>query len=273
MSNEEMAQDEVQNGHSFLKALSIQTRVIGALIMRELHTRYGRENIGYLWMILEPALLAAAVAAFHSGSKNHYSTDILPVPFTIVGYTTYYMFRSIVNRAEGTIESNQSLLYHRRVTILDLSIARTILEFLSVLFTMILLIALASLFGLGNMPHRWLYLLGGFMLMTWLCFGLALIVTSWTYDNRTAARLVHPMTYLALPLSGAFVILSWVPEPYRSLLYWFPMVQIFEMIRYGQFQYAENIYFDVPYLILVCAILTYTGLILMRRLRHHIHLR
>ncbi|WP_242125517.1 ABC transporter permease [Sphingobium sp. Sx8-8] len=268
-----MTQEDKRDYHPFLAALSIQFRVIGALIMRELHTRYGRENIGYLWMILEPALLAAAIAAFHSGSKNHYSTDILPVPFTIVGYTAYYMFRAVVNRAEGTIESNQSLLYHRRVTILDLSIARTVLEFISVLFTMILLLTLAALFGLGDMPYRWIYLLGGFILMTWFCFGLALIVTSWTYDNRTAARLVHPMTYLALPLSGAFVILSWVPEPYRSLLYWFPMVQIFEMIRYGQFEYAESIHFDMLYIILICALLTYTGLILMRRLRHHIHLR
>ena len=39
---------------SFASALATQFRVIGALILRELHTRYGRENIGYLWMIGEP---------------------------------------------------------------------------------------------------------------------------------------------------------------------------------------------------------------------------
>ena len=43
------------------EGLRIQARVIGALMMRELHTRYGRENIGYLWLILEPMFLATAV--------------------------------------------------------------------------------------------------------------------------------------------------------------------------------------------------------------------
>ncbi len=52
---------------SFLRSLQAQGRVVGALIMRELHTRYGRENIGYLWMILEPMMFAAAVAVLHSG--------------------------------------------------------------------------------------------------------------------------------------------------------------------------------------------------------------
>ena len=40
--------------------------VIGALIMRELHTRYGRENIGYLWMVLEPMTLAVAVSSLRA---------------------------------------------------------------------------------------------------------------------------------------------------------------------------------------------------------------
>ena len=39
---------------SFLKGLSIQRRVLGALLLRELHSRYGRENVGYLWLIGEP---------------------------------------------------------------------------------------------------------------------------------------------------------------------------------------------------------------------------
>jgi capsular polysaccharide transport system permease protein len=91
---------------SLSDAFAVQMRVIGALIMRELHTRYGRENIGYLWMILEPALLATGVAAIHVGSGSHYSSDIRPVPFTVIGYGVFIIFRGIFTRAEGTIEIN-----------------------------------------------------------------------------------------------------------------------------------------------------------------------
>ena len=51
-----------------LDALGVQMNVIGALIMRELHTRFGRDNIGYLWVFAEPMLLAIAVAAMHAGN-------------------------------------------------------------------------------------------------------------------------------------------------------------------------------------------------------------
>ena len=36
---------------SFLESLLIQKRVIGALLMREIITRYGRNNIGFLWFV------------------------------------------------------------------------------------------------------------------------------------------------------------------------------------------------------------------------------
>lgn len=266
-------EDQERQRTSLIALFKVQCRVVGALIMRELHTRYGRENVGYLWMIVEPALLAGAVAIIHSGYKTHYGSDVRPVPFAIVGYTAYYMFRSIVNRSEGTIESNQSLLYHRSVTILDLTISRAILEFLSVLFTMVLLLVVADLMGFGDLPVRWLFLLGGFVLMTWFCFSLSLIVTAITYDNRTAGRLIHPITYLVLPISGAFFALAWIPQPYRSVLYWFPMVQIYEMMRYGQFQYADYEYFSIKYIFGSCFVLTFVGLVLVRRVRAHVHLR
>jgi ABC-2 type transport system permease protein/capsular polysaccharide transport system permease protein len=38
--------------HSF----EIQRRVIGALLMREVITRFGRHNIGFLWLFVEPMI-------------------------------------------------------------------------------------------------------------------------------------------------------------------------------------------------------------------------
>ena len=46
---------------SFAAGWRIQRRVIGALMIRELVTRFGRENIGFLWMMVEPLLFAGLV--------------------------------------------------------------------------------------------------------------------------------------------------------------------------------------------------------------------
>lgn len=46
---------------SFWESLAIQRRVIGALLMREIITRYGRNNIGFLWLFVEPLLMTLLI--------------------------------------------------------------------------------------------------------------------------------------------------------------------------------------------------------------------
>ena len=71
--------------HEFRRGLSVQLNVIGALLMRELHTRYGRENIGYIWLILEPLTLASVIAARFlpslrpSHGANHKAVNSAPI--------------------------------------------------------------------------------------------------------------------------------------------------------------------------------------------------
>ena len=112
--------------------MTVQAHVVGALLMRELHTRFGRDNIGYLWAIFEPGLLALAVTLLHVATSARTGFGLDPIPFWVVGYTPFCMWRFMVLRAEAAIESNRTLLYHRMVTITDLIFARGLLELASV---------------------------------------------------------------------------------------------------------------------------------------------
>ncbi|OSI13639.1 sugar ABC transporter permease, partial [Neisseria dumasiana] len=46
---------------TFWESLAIQKRVVGALLMREIITRYGRNNIGFLWLFVEPLLMTVLI--------------------------------------------------------------------------------------------------------------------------------------------------------------------------------------------------------------------
>lgn len=258
---------------SFLVALKVQLRVIGALILRELHTRYGRENVGYLWMFLEPMMLASVIGLLHyEAGHDIYGGDIKPLPFAVIGYTTFILFRGIVNRAEGSIEANAPLLYHRSVTVLDMIIARAVLEFFSVFCTFAIIITLVVFIGLANPPARPLYVILGWVLMLWYCLGHALIITAYTYERRTAGRFVHPYTYFMTGLSGAFYMMKWLPSGVREWAEWLPTTTIFETVRYGWFNAAKDDYCFYGYTIGVCLVTTWIGLIGVRRTRDHIHL-
>ena len=115
-------------GHEtlFRRALGIQLRVIGALLMREIITRYGRDNIGFLWLFVEPMMFTMGVTAVFS--LRHGNGPLPIIPFALTGYSTILLWRNGSNRCAKAIQPNMALLYHRQVTILDLFAARLLLE-------------------------------------------------------------------------------------------------------------------------------------------------
>lgn len=259
------------SGKSLYSGFIVQMRVIGALIMRELHTRYGRENVGYLWLIGEPLVLGSVIALMHSGQKTH-EGGIDPVAFTVIGYCIFIIFRGIVNRGEGTIEANGPLLYHRMVTIFDITLARAILEVAGCLMAFLVLLTVVILLGYAQLPVRPLYILLGIAFLAWISFGISMIIVGGTYENELLGRFVHPFTYFMMPLSGAFYEVRWIPQPYLDWLLWIPLPHIFEIVRYGQFPSATLEFVDFRYVTAFCMVLTLIGLISIRNARERVHI-
>lgn len=258
-----------------MDGLEGQRHVIGALIIRELHTRYGRDNIGYLWMLAEPMLLAGAVAILHVGSEGTgtiHGSDLRAVPFALTGYCVFIIFRSIVSRSETALESNKALLFHRMVTVFDVLFSRALLEFLSTICALAILLSGAVFLGLAAPPARPLLFLAAVVLFSWFAFAISMIISAATYFSHATSKLIHPAIYIFMPLSGAFFLLSWIPEPYRSWIAWSPSVQIFEMVHRGQFENLEVAHYNPIYIVGWCLALTLLGLSALRVLRRHVHL-
>jgi capsular polysaccharide transport system permease protein len=254
------------------RGLQVQARVIGALLLRELHTRYGRDNIGYLWMLLEPMLLAGSVALLHAGSGRHAGSDFRPIPFALTGYCVFIIFRSIVSRAELALEANKPLLYHRMVSIFDMLAARALLEGLSIVATLTALFVLACGLDLADPPARPLLLLAGIGYMTWFSFAVSMLVCMGAHFSKAFAKFLHPALYILMPFSGAFFLLSWIPQPYRTWLTWSPMNNIFELVFTGVFESVDSPYFDLVSTTGWCLFLTLLGLVALRVVRRHVHL-
>jgi capsular polysaccharide transport system permease protein len=252
---------------SGLRSIRIQTDVIGALILRELHTRFGRENIGYLWIFAEPMLLAVAVGAFHARQAIPITGGIRSIPFAIAGYTLFILFRSMVSRAETLLEANRPLLNHRRVTILDMLIARALLEVASTIMVLTLLLSAIWMLGYFDGPADLLLISTAVFLLTWFSFAVSLIVTTLSHESPIAGRLIHPMLYLSMPLSGAFFAMVWLPEGLRDLLGWVPTVPMFELLRQGMFAGYPATYAGLTYPVAICGVLTLIGLSGLRILR------
>jgi capsular polysaccharide transport system permease protein len=248
----------------------VQCRVIGAILMRELHTRFGRDNIGYLWMFVEPMLLAIAISGIHLAVHAKLAYGMEVVPFYLSGYTPFLLFRQVVNRATATIESNRTLLYHRQISVLDLLFARALLDFIGTALAMFMLLGLATVLGLGRLPDRPILVFLGLFLMFWVSFGFSLPICAAGVLSTSVEKFVHPMTYIMMPLSGVFFLVESIPPFYRDIVLWAPVIHITQLIRMGQFGGFDSIYVDIPFVIMWCVGLTFIGLISLRAIRSRV---
>jgi capsular polysaccharide transport system permease protein len=259
----------VTNG-TYRAALGTQANVVGALIMRELHTRFGRDNIGYLWIFVEPMLLAGAVALLHAGQHLPLTGNIRPVPFAISGYALFILFRSMVSRAETLLEANRPLLHHRQVTLLDMLTARALLEIASITAVLAVLLCASWLLGLAEVPADFVLVLAALLLVGWFSFGLSMLVCALSHESPLIGRLIHPLLYLMMPLSGAFFAMIWLPADWRSLAAWIPLVPMFELLKVGIFDGYPDAYAQLSYAVGWCVAVTFLGLLALRLVRSRV---
>lgn len=247
------------------RSLRIQLRVVHALIMREIITRYGRHNIGFAWLFGEPMMFTVGImllwSVYAEGGASHH-VDI--ISFALTGYSTILNWRNGIGRCTLAIEPNLTLLFHRNVRVIDLFIARLALELGGVtLSSLILLVCLVAM-GLIAPPADALNMVIGWTLLSWYTCAMGLIVGGATYYSDLVDRLWHPIAYFQLPISGVFIMASYLPPNIRSIILLFPTPNCVELLRYGYYGDKMTPYYDIPYVCMVNLVLTWLGLLVVR---------
>lgn len=251
----------------FADAADTHRRIIWALLMRELSTRYGRNNIGFLWVICEPLVFAGAVSILWSVIKPAYEHGIRVVPFVVTGYMPLILVRQTVGFSVGVVRVNQALLYHRQITPLHLFVARFCIEALGITLAFVVIMMLLNLVGLMSPPKNLLMLYGGWFLLAWMSFGVATITGALSEIFEFLERFVQVTTYILIPLSGAFYMAAWLPPKFREGVMILPFIHCFELIRGGCFGEFVTIYYNIPYAVAWAACLTLAGLVLVQFVR------
>src|ERR1700682_1655300 len=96
--------------------------------MREIITRFGRENLGVLWLIAEPMLFTVGVTTLWTAAGLHHGSPIPSVAFAVTAYSSVLMWRNSASRAGAAVLQNKPLLYHRNVQVIDVMLTRIVLE-------------------------------------------------------------------------------------------------------------------------------------------------
>lgn len=250
-----------------LQGMRLQQQVVKALMIRELHTRFGRENIGFLWIMVEPLLFAGLVAVVWRWMKGPEEHGISIVAFVATGYIPLTLFRHIVARSVAVFTVNGGLLYHRQVTILDFIAARFIIEFLGGMMAYLFIAIILIYFGEFPIPSDIGLFLTGWVVYAMFSFSIGLVVAPLSEMSEVMEKFIPVTVYIMIPVSGSFSMTSWMTPSMREYFLLSPFVNAMEMMRKGIWGDQVTAYYDVWNPIICSMVLTMIGLALCRRVR------
>lgn len=247
-------------------------KIIGALMMRETVTRYGRQGLGLLWLIGEPLIFCYGVIIMWSLIKPPYEHGIRIAAFVMTGYSCLLLLRHLVAANLNALQANVGLLYHRKITVTHIYASRCALEILSTTLSFIVVYSSLVITDQMSLPNDPLLLYSGWALLSWIGVGLALCFAGLSLRSELFERIAPLLSYGLIPLSGVFVMLAWLPPHYRSVLMSVPIVHAVEMVRGGVFGDAIKPYYDPVYATAWAAGLSLVGLLLIAPAKKHVDL-
>ncbi len=258
--------DDASGRNSLATSWAIQRRVIGALLMREVLTRFGRHNIGFLWLFVEPMLFTLGVTVLWTLAGAAHGSSLPIAAFALTGYSSVLLWRNMPGRCIGAIIPNLALMYHRHVKVIDIFAARLLLEVAGATISFMVLGLFFSLIGWISPPEDIGKVLFAWFMIAWFGFSLAILMGSLSEQSEIVDKLWHPASYLLFPLSGAAFMVDALPTGMQELVLLLPMVHGIELLREGYFGSTFKAHYDIGYMAVFCAFMTLLGLAKMREI-------
>jgi ABC-type polysaccharide/polyol phosphate export permease len=251
---------------SLLRSSAIEGRVIHALLLREILTRFGRHNIGFLWLFVEPMLFTLGVTTLWTLTKAVHGSNLPIAAFALTGYSSVLLWRNMPARCIGAVEPNLSLMYHRNVKVIDIFVARLVLEAGGASISFVVLSLVFMSIGIIDPPEDVLQVIGGWLMLTWFGASLALLLGSLAQESELVEKLWHPFAYLLFPLSGAGFLVDALPRVGQQYILYLPMVHGVEYLREGFFGSRIRAHYDLGYMALFNSALLLLAMAQLRKI-------
>lgn len=251
------ALSDADQPRAIFQAIRLQFRVIGALILREVRTRFGASNFGYIWAIAEPIVHIAVLSWLYIAMMRQPLAGLSITLFFLTGIVPYFAYDKTATRLAGSINANRALLHLALVKHVDVVIGRAVLELATLLVVFLLL--MTGMYAFEQLQNTLIQplILAKALLILWL-LGIGIGMTnavlnslfkSWDLVFRMATR---PLWLL----SGIFFMAERIPSPMREWISYNPIVHGVELFRSGIFPGYGSTFINVNYLIgwTVCSI-------------------
>ncbi len=252
----------------FRGLLRLHSRVLVALIIRDVQTRFFGTALGFIIAIMWPVSHIFIVLFINSalGRPTPYG-DSAPL-FFATGLVPFMCFNYMSRFTAMGLWLNKPLLGFPIVKVGDVLIARAILEVLNAAVVVIVTILILTAIGVHVWPPRPIQAMYALLACGALGLGYGIVngvITGMFPFWFTAFSLTQILLWIA---SGVIMVPDELPETARYWLSYNPILVGVEWMRSAYYEgYGLNELLDKPYMLGFAAVTIFVGLVMERMMR------
>ncbi|MDE2598230.1 MAG: ABC transporter permease [Rhodocyclaceae bacterium] len=272
MMRETVLSPKARQGIAYWLELWGARELLFFLAWRDVVVRYKQASLGIAWAILRP-LLTTLVFTLVFGKVARLASPSGDIPYLLLvlsGMTPWLYFANTVNECGNSLISNSSLITKVYFPRLVVPISGVLANFVDLGITLVLLCAMLVWFGTGI---GWHILLVPVILITlmMLSVGLGLWVAALNAKYRDVSFIMPFVITFGLYLSPIGFSSSAIPEQWRGLYGFNPIVGVVEGFRYTLF--GDRYPFEpwtLGFSLLLAVVLIITGVTYFRSIEREI---
>lgn len=246
-----------------MKLIEQHFRVTAALIVREMSTRYGSKPGGYLWAIFDPVAHVTMMTVIFQAFARMPALGLSFPLFFASGYLPFTFYQRMSSFMAGTIKANKTLLSYPVVSPFDAITSRFILQFMTdALVSAVILFMLIELGGVAQ-PMNIAGMIEAAGAAAVLGLGIGAINIVMFARSPLYEQIFGIVNRPLFMISGVFFLPESLPNPFRDLILYNPLVHIIMWFRGALYPEYRADGLDTGYVIEFALVCFVVGLALL----------
>ncbi|KQR75657.1 sugar ABC transporter [Rhizobium sp. Leaf341] len=223
-------------------------RVVAALVIREMSTRFGRKPGGYVWALLDPLAHIAFLSFIFMGIARHPPLGASFILFFATGYIGFMFYQASAGYVTGSVRGNRPLLAYPNVAPIDTVFARHILQVGTNIVVSLAVLLPITLSLKHPVEISWVPLIEGASAGGVLALGIGstnvVLFQQFPVYEKIFAIVSRPL----FMLSGVFYLPDTLPPQMREIILLNPVAHVIMSFRKGFYPEYRAVGYDPGYM-------------------------
>lgn len=254
--------------HRFGYFVGSHLRVVSALLIREMASRFGSKPGGYIWALLDPAAYILFLTLIFGAIAHKPALGTSFPLFFATGYICFQFYAAVVSYVNAAIKSNKALLTYPSVAPLDPVFARFLLQIGTTTAVAIIILATVALTLKTPLILDWVAIVEAALLASLLGLGAGLFNNVMFPKFPIYEQIFGIVNRPLFMVTGVFFLPDLIPPPYREMLLINPLAHALMRFRSGFYAEYDSGFLDMHYLYVFTGCWLFVGMITFTGWKH-----